>query len=109
MNPVILVLISTLFGGFGSLLLKKGAKDMELNLDLLKNYKLILGLITSATATIIFIFALQGGDLSYLYPFVSLTYIWILLFSNIFLHEKITKHKIYGVMLIVLGVSLIGL
>jgi len=57
----------------------------------------------------IFIPALRGGDLSVLYPFVSLSYIWVMLLSIKMLGEKMTKLKWLGILLIISGVSLIGL
>ena len=59
--------------------------------------------------TMLFIPALRGGDLSILYPFVSLSYIWVALLSVRFLGEKMNKYKWIGIALIILGVSFIGI
>ena len=60
-------------------------------------------------STILFIPALKGGELSVLYPFVALAYIWVSLLSVKFLGEKMNKVKWLGIALIILGVSFIGL
>ena len=62
-----------------------------------------------AVGTILFIPALKGGDLSILYPFVALAYVWVSLLSVKFLGEKMNLVKWIGIALIIIGVSLIGI
>ena len=62
-----------------------------------------------ALGTVLFIPALKGGDLSILYPFVALTYIWVSLLSVKFLGEKMNFMKWMGISLIIVGVSFIGI
>ena len=73
------------------------------------NYHLFGGVILYALGTIFFIPALKGGDLSVLYPFVALGYIWVSLLSVKFLGEKMNKFKWIGISLIIIGVTFIGL
>ena len=44
-----------------------------------------------------------------LYPLVSLSYIWALLWSRLFFKEPFTKRKFCGLGLIVLGIVFVGL
>jgi uncharacterized membrane protein len=105
-----LVLLATTLGSFGPLFLKKASSKIKLSLkSILKNYNLIIGLAFYGLGTILFIPALKGGELSVLYPFVALVYVWVSLLSVKFLGEKMTKMKWYGISLILIGVSLIGL
>lgn len=105
-----LVFIATVIGSFGSLLLKFGSKDFNLNIfKLLKNYKLILGLFIYVFTSVLFIIALKGGELSVLYPITSLTYVWISLLSIKYLNEKMNKFKWLGILIIMAGVALIGI
>ena len=67
------------------------------------------GVALYGVGTVLFIPALRGGDLSVLYPFVSLNYIWVSLLSVRFLGEKMNRLKWLGVALIILGVSFIGI
>ena len=106
---LILVFLATILGAFGSLFLKKGAVKKFSFLGLLHNYNLILGFVLYAGSTIPFIAALRFGDLSVVYPFVSLSYIWVIILSKKFLNESINTYKILGICFIVLGVVLIGL
>ena len=104
-----LVITATLIGAFGPILLKKASeKRLSKISSLITNYHLMGGVGLYAIGTILFIPALKGGDLSVLYPFVSLIYVWVSLLSVKFLGEKMNKLKWLGVFLIILGVSFIG-
>ena len=105
-----LVVSATLVGAFGPILLKKAsAKRLSKLSSLATNYHLFGGVALYAIGTLLFIPALKGGDLSVLYPFVSLSYIWVSLLSVKFLGEKMNKFKWIGIALIIVGVSFIGL
>lgn len=105
-----LVILATIFGALGPIYMKKGSKNFRLNFrDLITNKNLILGVGFYGVSTVIFIPALRGGELSVLYPFVSLSYIWVSFLSVKMLGEKMNRFKWLGVLIIILGVSLIGL
>ena len=104
-----LVILATLVGAFGPILLKKASsKKLSKIGSLITNYPLFGGVALYAVGTLLFIPALKGGDLSVLYPFVSLTYIWVSLLSMKFLGEKMNKFKWIGIALIIIGVVFIG-
>jgi drug/metabolite transporter (DMT)-like permease len=106
---IVLVLLGTLVGAFGPILLKRAsAKRLSQLKALLVNYDLFAGVFLYVAGTVLFILALRGGELSVLYPFVSVTYIWVCLLSMKFLGEKMNLLKWGGVALIILGVSFIG-
>ena len=105
-----LVVLGTLVGAFGPILLKKAsAKRLSKLSSLATNYHLFGGVALYAIGTMLFIPALKGGDLSVLYPFVALAYIWVSLLSVKFLGEKMNKFKWFGIALIITGVTFIGL
>ncbi|MBI2659912.1 EamA family transporter [Candidatus Woesearchaeota archaeon] len=104
------VISATLIGAFGPILLKKASsKKLSSLKSLSTNYPLFGGVALYAIGTLLFIPALKGGDLSVLYPFVSLGYIWVSLLSVKFLGEKMNRFKWAGISLIILGVAFIGL
>jgi multidrug transporter EmrE-like cation transporter len=45
-----------------------------------------------------------GAELTVLYPMVSLSYIWTLLWSRLFFGEPFTKTKLQGLLLILAGI-----
>ena len=106
-----LVVLGGIIGSFGPIYIKAGAEKITLKRlsSIYKNPFLIIGIIIYAISILIFIPALRGGELSVLYPLVSLVYIWVTLNSRILLNEKITKEKCLGIFLIIIGVIFIGL
>ncbi len=56
-----------------------------------------------------FVFGLKEGELSVLYPLVSLGYLWTLVWSKMFFGEEMTREKFIGVGMILFGVTLLGL
>lgn len=106
---IIGVLIASVLGAFGALYLKKGADRLKFNFwKILKNYYLIGGIICYGLSTLIFIPSLKYGELSILYPLVSVGYIWVIILSIIYLKEKMNTYKWLGIMSIIFGVILIG-
>ena len=105
-----LVILATLIGAFGPILLKKAsAKRLSKLSSLMTNYPLFGGVALYGIGTVLFIPALKGGELSVLYPFVALAYIWVSLLSVKFLGERMNKLKWIGIALIIIGVTFIGL
>jgi len=106
---ILLVVLATLIGASGSLLLKKGSGTASFNImQILRNKYLVLGLLLYGLSTIPFIIGLKFGPLSMLYPFTSLSYIWVSLLSMKYLNEKMNLLKWLGVLFILTGVSLIS-
>lgn len=104
-----LVILATLIGAFGPILLKKASSKRLSNLtSIITNYPLFGGVALYAIGTVLFIPALKGGELSVLYPFVALAYIWVSFLSVKFLNEKMNKYKWIGIALIIIGVTFIG-
>ncbi len=107
---VALVIFATLIGSIGPILLKKGSGRFSLNpFAQIKNRALIGGIGFYVLSSLLFIPALRGGELSVLYPLVSVSYIWVSLLSVKFLSEKMGSLKWTGILLIIVGVSLIGM
>lgn len=103
-----LILIMTLFGAVASIFFKKASASRSF-LMLLTNKNLYIGGILYLMAAICNILVLKRMNYSVVLPLTSLTYIWTMLLSKRLLNEKITKHKIVGVLCILLGAVLIVL
>jgi uncharacterized membrane protein len=103
------VIVACIIGAFGAILFKKASNDVSFNIKkLIGNKNLIFGVILYGISTIFFIIPLKYGELSVLYPFVATTYIWTSFLSIKYLNEKMNVRKWIGVVLILIGVSLIG-
>lgn len=105
-----LAVLVTIIGTFAALFIKLGSKTFSFDpLKLIKNYNLLAGAVLYGVSSILFVLALKGGDLSVLFPLLSVGYIWILIVSAKFLGERITASKLAGIAFILVGVSLIGI
>jgi multidrug transporter EmrE-like cation transporter len=52
---------------------------------------------------------IRHGELSVLYPMVSLGYVWTLVWSRLFFKEPFTREKFLGLGLVLFGIVLLGL
>lgn len=73
-------------------------------LHLLINPWVISSLAAAFLAALSWMAAMTKFDLSYAYPFTSLSFVLVLGFSAVFFHETITMFKVVGLLLIVTGI-----
>ena len=105
---VLFVLIMTLLGSYASLLLKKAAVSDTL-IKIFININLYWGCILYCLAAILNIYILKFLDYSIVLPLTSLTYAWTLIISKIYLNEELSKKKIIGVIMIVIGAIFVSI
>jgi drug/metabolite transporter (DMT)-like permease len=104
------VVAGSVIGSFGAAFLKSGAQRLERNLrSIVTNWRLAAGVAAYLVSSAFFVFGVKEGELSVLYPLVSLGYLWTLLWSRLFFGERITAFKVAGIALILVGVTLIGI
>ena len=120
MNPAIgYIMISVLGGALGQILLKKGMGAMgPLTLSLGKlgevlwrigtNPYVIAGLAIYVTGTVFWLVALSRVDLSYAYPFASLSYVVMLAAAWLLFKEDLSPMRLAGTGVVFLGVLLIS-
>jgi uncharacterized repeat protein (TIGR01451 family) len=111
-NPTSIAWVATgsFIGSFGALYLKIGSGHLSGNLrSLLTNWRLALGVGLYLLSSVFYVIGVSKGDLSALYPLVSLGSIWTLLWSKLFLGESLTRPKFIAVGLILAGCFLLGL
>ncbi|MEM4331073.1 MAG: EamA family transporter [Candidatus Pacearchaeota archaeon] len=105
---ILLVMFCALLGSFGQIFFKLASKSFSLSIEgILKNPYFFFGVFLYGISAILFIFSLKQGELSVLYPVIATSYIFVTFLSFFFFKESITTYKIFGVILIVLGVWLI--
>jgi multidrug transporter EmrE-like cation transporter len=116
---IIYILISVLASALGQILLKKGMGNMgplTLSMDqvggilwrIATNPYVIIGLLIYVCGTLFWLVALSRVDLSYAYPFASLSYVVMLAASYFLFHENISPMRLLGTGVICLGVILIS-
>jgi undecaprenyl phosphate-alpha-L-ara4N flippase subunit ArnE len=105
LSSILLVLLASFIGSFGAVFLKSGADALAWNWRaLLLNYRLGLGVGCFLLSSYFFVLGVRFGELSVLYPMVSLGYIWTLFWSRLFFKEALTKTKFLGLGLILAGI-----
>ena len=106
---ILIVAFSSVLASIAPILLKKASQRKFSDIkSIIKNYPLFGAVMLYGFGISIFVFALRWADLSVLYPVSSLGYIWACFGSVKFLGEKMNGFKWTGVILIVIGVTFVG-
>jgi drug/metabolite transporter (DMT)-like permease len=116
---ILYILVSVVAGAAGQVLLKKGMGSMgplTLSVDQLGNILwrigtnpyVVIGLAIYVTGTLFWLTALSRVDLSYAYPFASLSYVVMLIASWQLFNENITVLRLLGTLVVCLGVFIIS-
>ena len=58
--------------------------------------------------TVLFVYALRHGELSILYPLISLAYVWVAIIGAVAFHEAMNPLKLTGIAIIMAGVTVLG-
>ena len=107
---MVMVLVASFVGSFGAVFLKSGAQKLRDGLRyLILNSRLAAGVALFLLSSAFYILGLKHGEVSVLYPMVSLANVWTLFWSRLFFKEPITRSKTLGLLLILVGVFFIGL
>lgn len=116
---IVYILISVIGGAAGQILLKKGMSSLgPLTLawnDLITNLWRIgtnpfvfIGLGIYVISVVFWLFALSRVDLSFAYPFASLSYVIMLIASWQLFDENISLVRLIGTLLVGIGVLVIS-
>jgi drug/metabolite transporter (DMT)-like permease len=113
------ILISVVASIIGQLLLKVGmnkigsitlnaSQFLSTSWKMATNPYVFIGLVIYLAGTVFWLAALSRVDLSYAYPFASLSYVVMLVASWMMFDEKITLGRLLGTLVIGIGVFLIS-
>lgn len=109
LSSIALVFTAAFFGSIGSVFLKSGASRLHRDLrTLVFNWRLGAGIGLFLISSYFFVLGIREGELSVLYPMVSLGYFFTLIWARIFFGEPFTKNKLLGLVLILAGILLLG-
>ena len=110
LHSILLVFLASFIGSFGAVFLKFGAGRLHRDLKtVLYNWRLALGVALYLLSFVFYYLGVREGELSVLYPMVSLGYIWTLVWSRLFFKEPISKRKVAGLSLIITGIIVLNL
>lgn len=120
-TTMLVLLLAITLATAGQLLLKAGMDQagvvvelapralVDLLRSILTNWRLLAGLAAFGASSVFWLVSLSRLPLSTAYPVVSLSYVFILLFSTVLLGERPGLTVWTGAGLIMVGVSLIGI
>ncbi len=109
-SSIILVLIGSFIGSFGAVFLKAGSHSLSRTWQsFLLNWKLGAGIALFLLSSVFFVLGVKHGELTILYPLVSLGQAWTLLWSRLVFKEPLTGAKFAGIGAVLLGVVLLNL
>jgi drug/metabolite transporter (DMT)-like permease len=124
-----MVVAFTLLASIAQVLIKTGANALNrippgttANIDLgsmhfqisaiifagLTSIPLISGLALYGIGAVMMVLALQHGELSVLYPVISLSYVWVAILSVLIFHEHMNVFRLAGISVIIVGVAILG-
>jgi drug/metabolite transporter (DMT)-like permease len=75
---------------------------------LLTSVPLFAGLAVYGIGAVLMIVALKHGELSVLYPLISLSYVWVAILSVVLFAEDMNPLKLAGILVIMAGVGVLG-
>jgi drug/metabolite transporter (DMT)-like permease len=112
------ILISILLGSVGQIFIKKGLNNLgslDFSMGLIGSYSriflsplIIFGIVIYFFGVFFWLYGLSKIELSFAFPFVSLSYILVFILSWFLLGENISLLRWVGLATICLGVFLVG-
>ena len=115
MNVIIIILIGITFASVGQIFWKIGMNSIwpitnyapSTIIATFLNPYILSGLAMYGLGTVFWLIALSKKDLSFVYPFIALTFIIVLILSSVILKESIGIYRIIGTFIIILGLIFI--
>ena len=106
---VLMMAGATLISAMAQILMKIGMTHFSLNLlAILTNVPLIAGYALYGLFTLLMVLALREGELSLMYPIISLSYVWVTALSYFIFHDTLSPLKLVGIAGIMAGVAMLG-
>ena len=110
LSSILLVFSASFIGSLGMATLKAGANRLRPGLfPMLTSWRVAMGVGLFVLSSVPYVLGLKRGSLTVLFPMVSLSYIWGVIWARIFFNEPFNRSKLCGLVLIVAGVVFIGL
>ena len=113
-QAVVIILCCTLLVAVAQLLIKTGANRlnhpnlMGTLVGIFTVPPLFFGYCLYGIFAVLMVYALRHGELSVLYPLISLGYVWVAILSVLVFHETMNPMKLVGIAVIVSGVAVLG-
>jgi multidrug transporter EmrE-like cation transporter len=106
-----MVAAATIVCAAAQILMKLGADYARVHpglIGLIGDIPLVAGYALYALMTVLIVVAFKDGELSVLYPIISLSYVWVTALSYFIFHDSLNTWKMTGLGFIIGGVAVIG-
>jgi len=110
-RSLLMIVAFTVLSAAAQVLLKFGTIHLKLHPTfggLLTDFPLIGGMALYGIGAALMVIALRHGELSVLYPLISLSYVWVAVLSVVVFGEMMNIYKITGICAIMAGVAVLG-
>lgn len=107
-SSVIIMIFCTVIAASAQLLFKEGSVVSESD-PFNGMIWVFVGLLFYALGAVLMIYAFKNGEVTVLYPIVTLSYVWVGLVSYHYFNEPMNLLKWAGIIVIVAGISIIGI
>ena len=108
-TSILLIMVASVIGSMGAVYLKMGAEPLRYGIRYALNWKLAAGIGLFLGSSVFYLLGLRRGEVSVLFPMVSVSYVLGAIWSRLFFKEPITGGKCLGLALILIGVVFVGL
>lgn len=117
MQAILSILSCVILNSIAQIFLKFGMSNLDKKLSLsiafipslITNAYVVFGAALYGTSFILWLYVLSKVEVSYAYPFISLSYVLVAVLGIFLLGEKISIGAWIGICLVVVGVTLIGM
>jgi len=107
-STIITLLMCTLLTAISQAMMKYALDSINSFMEAITSIPLILGLVIFAVSSIFLIISMRNAELSIVYPFISLSFVWITVISIWIFDEHVSMINFLGIASIIIGISLIG-
>jgi drug/metabolite transporter (DMT)-like permease len=110
-RSLLLIVLFTLLAAAAQVFFKFGTNRLHGQVSLMSvatDFPLICGLALYGVGAAMMVIALRHGELSVLYPLISLSYVWVAILSVTIFGEVMTPYKVAGIVVIMMGVGVMG-
>ncbi len=109
---IVLTVVAAAIVAYAQYVFKRGVHKFTLNLSgmvsLLRNRMVIIGGVVYVIGLGFYLVALGSGELSFVYPAFSSTFIFVIIISHFALKERIGYARLSGILLIIAGIALVS-
>lgn len=113
LGVIAITMLAALISAVVQYIYKKNIKEFKMSLGglitILKSRIILFGMGLNVVALVVYLYALSNAPIiSFVYPVFSSTFVFVFLISRYLLKEKVTLHRVLGILLVMIGIGIIS-